>query len=117
MRYRLFKSILVLILLFALQANATAGSSCAKIEKQTTKNDLQSRFKKDSRSPLDIYAEASIGVHLPVLKTPPSPGYALLPGADLVAANEVADLRTCNPAAVLIVQYYRQILFPFHIFW
>jgi hypothetical protein len=116
MRFKLLKSILVLTLLFALHANATAGSSYAKIGKQTTKDDRQSRLK-DSHAPLDIYAEAPMAVHLPVLKTPPSPGYALLPSADLVAANEVADLRTCNSAAVLIVQYYRQILFPFHIFW
>ncbi|HTD99672.1 MAG TPA: hypothetical protein VK668_10300 [Mucilaginibacter sp.] len=116
MLQRLLKLVLVLSLLFAVQVNATAGNSRAGIKKQTTDQDIQTRLK-SGRLPLDTYAEVGRVIHIPVFKTSASPGYAFLPEADLITYKKVTDLRSCRPATIQIFQYYRQILFPFHVFW
>jgi hypothetical protein len=112
----MLKLILVLSLLFAMQANAAAGSHRAGIKKQATDQDFQTRLK-NSRPPLDTYAEVSRVIHIPVFKIAPSPGYAFLHDDVLITYKKVIDLHSCRPATIQIFQYYRQILFPFHVFW
>jgi hypothetical protein len=110
---RMLRCLGIVILLFACHTSLKASTRIYDDKQFVTRHQLEA----DDISDNGLYAEASVIIHLPVLKLNVQAGDLFNVADDAKGFNADAELLIGNVSRISAFRFYRRILFPFHGFW